>query len=105
MVERMKINDVELAYELTGNGNETVIFLNGIAMSIVHWKLFGEALSSCRCLAHDFRGQILSGRPAERYTLAGQANDLWEMLKALGIDRVHVVGTSYGSAVGFYLYL
>ena len=102
MVDRMKVNGVELAYELTGKGDETVVFLNGIAMSIVHWKPFVDALGAYRCLAHDFRGQILSGRPEERYTLAGQADDLWELLEGLGIRRVHLVGTSYGSAVGFF---
>ena len=105
MVEKAIVKGVELSYELTGSSGETLVFLNGIAMSIVHWKLFAEALPSYRRLAFDFRGQILSGRPDEKYTLAGQADDMAQLLERLGIGKVHIVGTSYGSAVGFFFAL
>jgi 3-oxoadipate enol-lactonase len=113
MVEKVRVNGVELACELTGKGREPAVFLNGIAMTIVHWKPFAEAFSKApaegglgmACLGHDFRGQILSGRPEGPYTLEGQAEDFAALLDALGMAKVHIVGTSYGSAVGFHFAL
>jgi 3-oxoadipate enol-lactonase len=101
VISRAQVNGVELAYELSGEGGETVAFLNGIAMSIGHWKPMASALGhGRRTLAHDFRGQLLSGKPAGPYTLELHARDLAALLDRLGIEAVHVVGTSYGSEVG-----
>jgi 3-oxoadipate enol-lactonase len=100
-MERLEVNGVELAYELTGGEGEAVVLLNGIAMSIVHWKPFVEALAPARkVLAHDFRGQLQSSRPAGPYSLELHAADLAGLMDALGLARAHIVGTSYGSEVG-----
>lgn len=123
MIEKARVNGVELGYELipaqgavAGEGRlggavgaatsaatspETAVFLNGIAMTTVHWKPFVEALPSFTRLTHDFRGQVLSERPAGPYHLSDHVEDLDALLVSLGIGRFHLVGTSYGSAVGF----
>lgn len=101
MVEKARVNGVEISYELTGSGGDNVIFLNGIAMSIAHWNLFSAALPACQRLAHDFRGQILSEKPAGPIHLSDQVADLAALLDHLKMEKVHIVGTSYGSAVGF----
>jgi len=100
-VERAKVNGTELAYELEGGRGEAVVLLNGIGMSIAHWKAFGAALAPARSvLTHDFRGQLLSARPAGPYSLELHARDLAALMDAAGIRRAHVVGSSYGSEVG-----
>jgi 3-oxoadipate enol-lactonase len=124
MIEKARVNGIELGYELTpargggeaageggpaaagaaaaaGASPEAVIFLNGIAMTTVHWKPFVEALPAFTRLTHDFRGQVLSERPAGPYHLSDHVEDLDALLVSLGIRRFHLVGTSYGSAVGF----
>jgi 3-oxoadipate enol-lactonase len=64
-VPRATVNGVDLQYELIGNGDETLVFLNGIAMSIAHWSPIVPPLADrWRCLCHDFRGQLLSPRKA-----------------------------------------
>ncbi len=105
MTEKARVNGVELCYELDGAGKDAMAFLNGIAMSIGHWKPFVEGLPGFRHLAHDFRGQILSEKPEGPISLADHAADLLALLDHLGIDKVHLVGTSYGSAAGFLLAL
>ncbi len=98
-------NGVRLRYELTGpsgSGAEgpVIVFLNGIAMSIGHWKPFIDALKGdYRILCHDFRGQTLSEKPRGEYSLELHAEDLAALMDALDIGEAHIVGTSYGSEV------
>jgi len=100
-VEKARVNGVELAYEATGEGAETVALLNGIGMSIGHWRPAAALLSEGRrVLMHDFRGQLLSERPAGPYSLELHARDFAALLDRLGLEKVHVVGTSYGSEAG-----
>ena len=99
------VNGIKLAYELSGtrgvgSADAPFVFLNGIAMSISHWKPLIPALpEGTRCLCHDFRGQTLSEKPAGPYSLAMHADDLAALMDALHIERGHIVGTSYGSEV------
>lgn len=80
--------------------NAPLILLNGIAMSISHWKPMIAALPvGVPCLCHDFRGQTLSDKPAGPYSLEMHADDLAALMKGLGMARGHIVGTSYGSEV------
>ncbi|GAB6275757.1 MAG: alpha/beta fold hydrolase [Rectinema sp.] len=101
----MMINGVRIVYELSGENDvgspkAPIILLNGIAMSVSHWKPVIAALPArTRCLCHDFRGQTLSDKPAGPYSLAMHAGDLTALMDALGIEKGHIVGTSYGSEV------
>ncbi len=81
-------------------GEPVVAFLNGIAMSIAHWKPLLPFFSDrYRCLCHDMRGQMLSGRPAGPYSLEMHADDFAALLDSRGIASTHIVGTSYGAEV------
>lgn len=95
-----RVNGVELHYEMTGSGTETVVFLNGIAMSVSHWKPVVDILGrDYRCLCHDMRGQTLSEKPSGEYSLEQHAADLAALMDALSIAEGHIVGTSYGAEV------
>ncbi len=99
---RAQVRGAALEYELSGGGPACIAFLNGIAMSIAHWGPVAAPLCSrYRCLCHDFRGQLKSPRPAGAPTLAleDHVEDMRGLLDSLGIDRVHLVGTSYGAEV------
>ena len=98
------IEGVTFGYDTVGEGEETIAFLNGIAMSVGHWMPIVESLSTdYRCLLHDFRGQLLSDKPPGPYSLEQHADDLVGLLDTLGIDRVHLLGTSYGAEVGMVM--
>jgi len=100
-MSRATIDGIGIEYLSVGEGPETVFLLNGIAMSISHWKPVTEALVAAgyRVVAHDFRGQLLSDRPAAPYSLGMHARDLAGLMRELKIDRAHIVGTSYGAEV------
>jgi len=98
------VNGVRIQYDLNGSGDEVTAFLNGIAMSIPHWRPVTERLAGrFRCLCHDFRGQLMSpqsGNPGSSIRLEDHVEDLRALLEHLGVRRVHLVGTSYGAEVG-----
>lgn len=98
---RATIDGTGIEYAVEGTGPETVALLNGIAMTIAHWKPVAARLVAAgyRVLMHDMRGQLLSDRPDEAYTLEAHARDLAALLGQLGIERAHIVGTSYGAEV------
>lgn len=79
---------------------EAVAFLNGIMMTADSWIFQRRALAShYRLVLHDFRGQLRNLVPGP-FTLQQHIDDLRELLDAEGVDRVHLVGTSYGGEVG-----
>ena len=76
-----------------------VVLLNGIMMTGESWHHQTRALSdSYRVVTHDFRGQLRNLMPGP-FELRQHVEDLRALLDDLGIDRAHLVGTSYGGEV------
>jgi 3-oxoadipate enol-lactonase len=99
------VRGARLYYEFLGPADgQTVALLNGIAMSVGHWKAIADLMAAegYRVLLHDMRGQFLSEKPEGPYSFSGHAADLAALLDALGIDKAHIVGTSYGAEMGLY---
>lgn len=102
----LEINDVSLFYDISGDGAETVAFLNGVAMSTERWAAQAPFFSeNYRVLLHDFRGQGKSTLVSDSITFETHARDMAALLDALGIDKLHIVGVSYGAEVGMYFAL
>lgn len=84
---------------------EPVVLLNGGLMSAFAWEPVAGALrDTYRLVRLDFRGQLMSlaaGAPPP--DLSGHAADVVAVLDKLGIERAHVVGTSFGALVGLTL--
>lgn len=103
-MQSIDLGGVQFSYELMGEGDETVAFLNGVAMSINHWKpIAGPLAGDYRCLLHDFRGQLMSGKPAGPYSLEQHADDVARLFDALGTEEAHLLGTSYGAEIGMIM--
>jgi pimeloyl-ACP methyl ester carboxylesterase len=91
---------VTLYREIRGSG-EPLVLLNGIMMTTASWALQVAALEPhYRCILHDFRGQLRSPCDEPSWTIESHTDDLRDLLDELGVDRVHVAGTSYGGEVG-----
>lgn len=93
-----------LAHELAGAGDgPPVLLLNGGLMSMAAWEPVASVLERHhRVLRCDLRGQLLSpGEPPR--DLAGHVGDVVAVLDALGVERVHAVGASYGGLVAVLL--
>jgi 3-oxoadipate enol-lactonase len=98
---RLDIGDATLAYQDTGGGEETVVFVHGLGGSLYRW--WGQ-LAACRergyrGVAYDQRGAGRSDKPAGPYSVEGWAEDLERVLDGLGIERAALVGHSVGCMV------
>jgi pimeloyl-ACP methyl ester carboxylesterase len=93
-----------LAHRLDGApAAPSLLLLNGGFMSIASWKPYAAPLAArFRLLRCDFRGQLLTPGPAHR-DLGAVVEDVAALLDHLGLDRVHVLGTSYGGEAGLML--
>jgi pimeloyl-ACP methyl ester carboxylesterase len=58
---------------------------------------------SLHVLAFDARGRGLSDKPESGYTMADHASDLLGALDALGLERVHLGGHSFGGLLTYYV--
>lgn len=88
-------------YEVYGKGRP-LILLNGIMMSCMSWKEFIEPMSANNTLILvDFldqgRSQRMGGEP--QYTQAIQVEVVHELILTLGMEKVSIMGISYGSEV------
>lgn len=93
-----------LGHRVTGKEDgPPVILLNGGMMTMGAWEPvaapLGEDFRVIRC---DFRGQIFSPGEPEPH-LEAHVADVIALLDELGIDRVHVAGTSFGGFVAVKL--
>lgn len=95
------LNGHSLFYELTGQGQHTLLLFNGITMSTPAWTLMTPALESqYQLLRLDFLGQGQSDKPVtEKYALTEQADLAAALLDALQLEKVYLVGLSYGGIV------
>lgn len=88
-----------LFHRSDGEG-EPLILLNGIAMTALSWEAVAQPLARrFRVIRCDFRGQLMTPAPPPP-TVAEHADDVAALLDRLGLDSVHVVGTSFGGVVG-----
>ncbi len=98
---RVTANSIQLYYELHGPGDAGVLVLsNGVLMSTASWAFQTPVLSQqTRLLLYDCRGMWQSEHPPGPYSMALHADDLAALLDALGIERAHIGGTSYGAEI------
>ena len=98
------VNDAELYYELSGEGNVPLALVHGSWGDHTNWNpVVGELARSFRVLTYDRRGHSQSARPKTQGSLREDAMDLAELLETLELGPAHVVGNSGGGAVALWL--
>src|SRR5262249_7883788 len=80
---------------------ETILLLHGIGRSHLWWNAWVPVLSAeLQVLRVDLPGFGETRRPVDHeWTLAGAVEDLADLLDQLGLDSVHVAGTTLGAAL------
>lgn len=86
--------------ERAGTRND-VVLIHGLGANLAFWYLGGgRHLANTRpLLLYDLRGHGRSSMPATNYRLPSMAEDLARLIDHLGLDKVHVVGHSFGGRV------
>lgn len=87
-------------WELHGTGGrEVVCLLNGLAMHTKAWVPFLDDLDGYDVLLYDYLGQGASSSPDEPVAIPQLAAELRAVLDEIAVERVHVLGVSYGGFV------
>ncbi len=119
-VERVRVGDIELCYELHGDrADPLVVLVSGLGRSLAGWdEGFVELITSggfsvlvfdnrdCgrSTILHDsprfdFAAALRGDRSVVRYTLDDMADDTAGLLRALGVGAAHLVGLSMGGMI------
>jgi 3-oxoadipate enol-lactonase len=96
---------VRIAYRFDGEPDLPVLLLsNSIGTDLHMWDGQVPALTEhFRLLRYDARGHGASDVPSGPYSLDRLGRDVVELLDALGLQRVHVLGLSLGGIVAQWL--
>lgn len=103
----LKVNGVNLSYELSGEGN-AIVFLHGYTGSSRDWASQIPLVSEkYKAIAVDNRGHGKSEAPSseEKYSIDIFSEDVRALLAALGISRCCLVGHSMGGFIALQLAL
>jgi pimeloyl-ACP methyl ester carboxylesterase len=94
------INGTRIHFQIEGEG-EPLILIPGLGLDYTYYQLGVPAMSAAaRTIAVDPRGVGRSDKdPHETYSVEIWADDIAELITALGYDDAHVLGTSLGGAI------
>jgi pimeloyl-ACP methyl ester carboxylesterase len=99
------INDIELFYELTGDGDDTIVLVHGGWTDHLSWQFVVPAFAERhRVLAYDRRGHSRSRGPGRTRASRRQHElDLAALIETLDLGVVNLVGNSYGGSIALGL--
>ena len=98
-VEFVTIHGHRRAFVKAGKG-PALLLLHGVGCDHTSWDEVIEPLSRrFTVIAPDLLGHGQSDKPRADYTLGGFANGMRDLLTILGIDKVTVIGHSFGGGV------
>lgn len=106
-VKKVKIGDIELAYYTRGQG-EPLVMIIGFRGTMAVWDpgLLELLEKKYKLILFDNRGAGLSSDTAEnQLTISQMAEDTAQLIKALELQKVHVLGWSMGSIIALELSL
>lgn len=94
---------LNIHYHQAGSGPHAVL-IHGLTGSLADWELRVVPLlkDSFTVLTYDLRGHGYTDMPASGYTSSDMASDLFGLIDALGIDRAHFIGHSFGGTVALH---
>jgi pimeloyl-ACP methyl ester carboxylesterase len=104
-MERLARGDVEIAYEVEGQG-EPLVLVMGLGGDHHAWDLLRPLLRRRhRLVLVDNRDAGESSEARGSYALADMAADALAVVDRLGIDRFHLLGASMGGAIAQHVAL
>ncbi len=96
-----EVNDIYLHY-VTGGSGEPLFLLGGWPQTWWQWNKVMPALARrYRVFAVDLRGMGGSSKPVDGYDKKTMAQDIYELARHLGLDRIHIAGHDIGAMVAY----
>jgi pimeloyl-ACP methyl ester carboxylesterase len=98
-VQYVVVHGYRRAFRVSGSG-PALLLLHGLACDSSTWQAVIPSLAEhYTVIAPDLLGHGESDKPDADYSLGGYANGMRDLLTILGIDKVTVVGHSFGGGV------
>lgn len=99
MTQFCKVGDIEVAYDIEGEG-PTLLLMHGLQGGRRMLRQLVDHLKpNFRVISYDQRDSGETRNLPTPYDLVGLANDAAQLLDALGLGEVHLMGTSFGGRV------
>jgi pimeloyl-ACP methyl ester carboxylesterase len=105
-VPKVSAGEIQLDYERGGEG-PPLLAIMGMSGTYLHWgePFLGRLRESFEVIVYDHRGVGSSSRLEGPVTTSEMAADAAALIRALGLDSVHVLGISMGGMVAQELVL
>jgi pimeloyl-ACP methyl ester carboxylesterase len=100
---RLRVNGVELYYEVIGEGDPLVLVHGGWGDHNSWGFVVAEFVRSYQVVAYDRRGHSQSDRVTAPDVFRAHEEDLGALIEKLGIAPAHVVGNSIGGSIALRL--
>ncbi|MGH2618689.1 MAG: alpha/beta fold hydrolase, partial [Thermomicrobiales bacterium] len=95
------VNDLQMYYEIHGNGGMPIVLLQGSYMSTGAMEFLLSGLANTRqVIATDFQGHGRTADVDRPLTYEQMADDVAGLMEHLGIAQADIVGYSMGGATG-----
>ena len=99
----IKANNITINYEQQGTGEPLLLIPYLAADNACYAFQVEDYAKQFTCISVDPRGAGESEKPSGTYSTELFADDIAAFIAAIGLDRVHVAGLSFGAAVGMWL--
>ncbi|MEU4226448.1 alpha/beta fold hydrolase [Nonomuraea sp. NPDC026600] len=100
VLHKVRLADHDTVVAQRGESGPPVVLLHGLGLDRRMWEPVMTRLSAGRRVyAYDIRGHGAAAGSPSPFTMADTVRDLVGVLDALGLDRAHVVGLSYGGGI------
>jgi pimeloyl-ACP methyl ester carboxylesterase len=96
---KAKLDNINLAYKIHGNGQPIVIITGFASAQNTLFRLARAFTKHYQVITFDNRGVGGSDKPAGPYSIRMMAKDTVGLIDHLGINRVHLLGGSMGGMV------
>jgi pimeloyl-ACP methyl ester carboxylesterase len=102
-VPKARINDLTFHYQQMGKGRDMVM-IHGLFANLAFWyfSVLPALARHFRVTVYDLRGHGYTDMPPSGYTTNDMAVDLRALLDHLDVSQAHIVGHSFGGAVGLH---
>jgi pimeloyl-ACP methyl ester carboxylesterase len=100
---KVKANNITMHYDQQGTGEPLILIPYLSADHACYAFQVAEYAKHFTCFALDLRGTGETDKPAGVYSTEDLADDVASFMQAVGIQKAHIAGLSFGAAVGMWL--
>lgn len=97
------VDEVSIHYQSWGTG-EDLVLIHGLAANMAFWypSIVLPLAKNYRIIVYDIRGHGQSAMPYKGYTMSFMLRDLHTLLQHLAVEKVHLVGHSFGARIALH---